>query len=326
MRVKLDTGGLIDQDTNRGIGVYAGQMLRRLPKKVEVVATGQQLTHGLVFKLFSPRPLPVPAVITVHDLIPIKYPQAYPPGIKGRFKWWRNKRQLRLAAGIITDSQASKQDIIKFTGIDQDKIFVVYLAADEIFKPFKAVNKYSLPKKFVLYVGDLNWNKNVVKLAKLCLKLRYPLVVVGRQAMATDYDHNHPETKELIRFLRLAKKHPRKIIRLGVVPAADLAEIYNLARVYVQPSRDEGFGLPVLEAMSCGCPVLSSGKGSLPEITGQAGLKLNQKNIRSVWRDAALRRQLSHAGLRQAKKFSWNKTVKATVRVYEKIIADRVNH
>ena len=159
-------------------------------------------------------------------------------------------------------------------------------------------------------------------LTKLCLKLRYPLVVVGRQAVVTDYDHNHSETSELVKFQRLAKLHPKKIIRLGVVSNQDLAAIYNLATVYVQPSRDEGFGLPVLEAMRCGCPVLSSGRGSLPEITGKAGLIFNQKNLKQIWQNQELRRKLSRTGLVQAKKFSWDKTVSQTVKVYEKIIAD----
>jgi len=326
MRVKLDTGGISSLDKNRGIGVYAGQMRWRLPKLNEVVEQNQELTHYLVFKIFSPQPLILPAVVTVHDLIPLKYPQAYPPGMRGRLKWWQNKKILRRADGIITDSQASKKDIISLIGVEPNKIFVVYLAADEIFRPMKAENTYCLPKKFVLCVGDLNWNKNVVKLTKLCLKLRYPIVVVGRQAVATDYDHHHPETVELVKFQHLARLHPKKIIRLGVVPERDLAEIYNLATVYAQPSRDEGFGLPVLEAMSCGCPVLSSGRGSLPEITGKAGLIFNQKNLKQIWQNKILRRKLAQAGLAQAKKFSWDKTVRETVKVYEKIITDRVNH
>lgn len=330
MRIKLDTGRLTVQDDQRGIGVYAQELSRRLPRAVEVVDHGQQLTHHLVFKIFSPQPLAPASVVTVHDLIPLKYPQAYPPGIRGRLKWWLNRRYLRQAAGVITDSLASKQDIIHFTAAPAEKVHVIYLAAAEIFKPGKADlpaqagNKYKLPKKFALYVGDLNWNKNVVALTKMCLKLSYPLAIVGRQA-AEESVPVHPETRELIKFLRLAKKYPKEIIRLGAVPGEDLAEIYNLATVYVQASRDEGFGLPALEALSCGCPVLSSGKGSLPEITGKAALPFNRKNLKLVWQDEALRRQLSQAGLNQAKKFSWKRTVRETVKVYEKIIADRAN-
>ena len=327
MRVSLDTGAITALDQNRGIGVYAEALSRRLPQYVQVVSDNPEIIHSLVFKLFSPRPAPrigtVPTVITVHDLIPLKFPKAYPPGIRGALKWWRQRNQLRQLAGIITDSQVSKQDIIKFTGIDPNKIFVVYLAADEVFRPARAENKYQLPKKFVLYVGDLNWNKNVVSLAKICLKLHYPLVVVGRQAVETDYDRYHPETSELIKFQRLAKLHPKKIIRLGIVTNQDLAAIYNLATVYVQPSRYEGFGLPVVEAMASGCPVLSSGAGSLAEITGKAAMLFNQKNLKLVWQDLDLRRKLIQAGLIQAKKFSWEKTVRETVKVYEKIITDR---
>lgn len=324
MRVSLDTGAITTLDQNRGIGVYAGQLVKRLPKVVQVVNEKPELTHCLVFKLFSrPRRWVAPTVVTIHDLIPLKYSKAYPPGIRGRLQWWYQKKQLQQVEGIITDSNASKQDIISFTGVPAEKIYTVYLAADEIFKPMKVENKYKLPKKFVLYVGDLNWNKNVVALTKLCLELHYPLVVVGRQAVETGYDHAHPETTELVRFQRLAKAHPKKIIRLGVVAAKDLAAIYNLATVYIQPSRDEGFGLPVLEALSCGCPVLSSGKGSLPEITGKAALVFNRANLKSIWERPDRRRQLAAAGLNQAKKFSWDKTVRQTVKIYETVIADR---
>ena len=113
---------------------------------------------------------------------------------------------------------------------------------------------------------------------------------------------------------------------VGVVPDGDLAAIYNLATIYIQPSRDEGFGLPVLEAMSCGCPVLSSGHGSLPEITGKAARLFNQKNLKLVWQNKILRRKLAQEGLVQAKKFSWDKTVSQTVKVYETIITHRLNH
>lgn len=336
MRVSLDAGAITALDQNRGIGVYADQMCQRLPQFVQVTAENPAIIHRLVFKLFSrgsKLDRQTPTVMTVHDLIPFRFPDHYPLGIRGRFKWWRQKKQLRQAAGIITDSRASKQDIIRFGGMPPEKIHVVYLAADEIFKPVTAKftlqlikGKYNLPEKFVLYVGDLNWNKNVVKLTKICLQLHYPLVVVGRQAVATDYDHLHPETSELVKFQRLARLYPRRIIRLGVVTNQVLAAIYNLATVYVQPSRYEGFGLPVLEAMSCGCPVLSSGAGSLPEITGQAGALFNRKNLKLVWRNQDLRRKLVQAGMTQAKKFSWQKTVKETVKVYEKIITDRSNH
>lgn len=326
MRVSLDTGAITPLDANRGIGVYAGQLSQRLPQMVKVVSVNNSpdIIHCLVFKLFSGKSIPlvksIPTVVTIHDLIPLKYPQAYPPGLRGRFRWLKQKRELNLAAAIITDSQASKQDIIKFTGINRDKIKVIYLAADEIFRPARGENKYKLPEKFVLYVGDLNWNKNIVALTKICLDLNYPLVVVGRQAVETDYDRKHPETRELVEFQRLANLNSKKIIRLGVMPVKDLAGIYNLATVYVQPSRDEGFGLPVLEALSCGCPVLSSGKGSLPEITGKAALTFNRNNLKRVWQNQDLRSKLSQAGITQAKKFSWDKTIKETVKVYEKII------
>ena len=326
MRIKLDTGGISPQYEYLGIGVYASKMQQSLPKLVDIVKQGQDLTHYLVFKLFQPRPLLSSAVVTVHDLIPLKYPQAYPSGIRGRIGWWQNKKNLRYAEGIITDSEASKRDIVQFTGVKEDKIFVVYLAASEIFKPYSVKNKFNLPIKFVLYVGDLNWNKNVVNLAKTCLGLNYPLVIVGRQAIEENYDHQHIENRDLVEFQKIANANPKKIIRLGAISDQDLAGVYSRATVYCQPSRDEGFGLPVLEAMACGCPVLSSGKGSLPEITGKASLIFTAANLKKVWKNISLRQRLATAGLKQAHQFSWDNTIRETVKVYEKVIADSAHH
>lgn len=332
MRVNLDTGAITVLDENRGIGVYAHELEQRLKQLVALVPTPEQadIIHNLVFKLFSSHKIicrqSIPTIVTVHDLIPLKFPDHYPLGFRGKLEWWQQKKQLQKIAGIITDSQASKRDIVKFIGFNPEKIFVVYLAANEIFRPntdkiaLQLIKvKYSLPEKFVLYVGDLNWNKNVVSLAEICLKLGYVLVVVGRQAVETNYNHNHPETRELIKFQSLVENYSTKIICLGTVPLKDLVGIYNLACVYIQPSRDEGFGLPVLEAMACGCPVLTSRAGSLPEICKGADLEFSPENLKRCWQSSTLRLKLSKLGLIQAAKFSWAKTVQETIKVYESI-------
>ncbi|MEK7513684.1 MAG: glycosyltransferase, partial [Patescibacteria group bacterium] len=111
-----------------------------------------------------------------------------------------------------------------------------------------------------------------------------------------------------------------KIIPLWVGINQDLVQIYNSATLYVQPSLAEGFGLPVLEAMACGCPVLSSRVGSLAEIGGKADLKFSPENLTRCWQSTALRLKLSHQGIAQAKHFSWRKTAQETLKIYEQAL------
>jgi len=348
MRVGLNTSSLSSDHKYRGLGFYTKRLKTALsartgPAKTNLVEfttnppKNVDLIHYPAFTLFHPQKnlnFKKPVIFTVHDLIPLNYPQAFPLGLKGKIAWFIQKNNLKKASAIITDSLASKKDIIKHTKIDKNKIHVIYLAADKIFKPVKdklwlekIKKRYQLPDKFILYVGDFNWNKNIPLLTQTCLNLNYPLVVIGKQAMAEDFDKKHPETKDLVEFQKLAKNNSDKILRLGFVPAKDLVAIYNLAAIYTQPSIAEGFGLPILEAMACGCPVITSKKTSTAEIADKSALLINPNNkaelsraLKSLWQKKALRQKLSKLGLRQVKKFSWQKTARQTYEVYKKTI------
>jgi len=331
MRLALDLSSLTSGHRVRGLGFYTQRLKTELEKifSLELFGFDQQpaqtvdLVHYPAFTLFTlpPRKPICPFVVTVHDLIPLKYPQQYPLGIKGRVFWTLQKLYLQKAAMIITDSQASKKDIVCLTHIPAEKIEVIYLAAGEEFKPLSnPALKLSLPKKFVLYVGDANYNKNLIHLANTCLNLGFPLVLAGKQITETDYDHQHPETKDLVELQTLIKANPNKIFPLGFVSTSDLVFLYNLATAYVQPSLDEGFGLPALEAMASGCPVLTSRAGSLPEICQGTDREFNSQNLKRVWQSPTLRLKMSKQGLAQAKKFSWQKTAQQTFKVYEKIL------
>ncbi|MDP2860777.1 MAG: glycosyltransferase family 1 protein [bacterium] len=292
----------------------------------------------------------VPYIVTVHDLIPLVFPEYYPAGIKGRIKWEIQKRLLKNAKAIITDSQCSKDDIIRLADIRKDAINVTYLAADKIFRPIKDKTvltaialKYRLPGNFILYVGDINWNKNIITLIRASKKINTPLVIVGKQALEIDnlsaarLSFFHP--RDLLRkitnkphphlvHLEELKKEWQSVIRLGFVPDEDLAGIYSLATVYCQPSFYEGFGLPVLEAMACGCPVVSSFAGSLREIGGEAAVYFDPykaedlvKNLKYVLSlETAKRQELTDKGFRQAIKFSWSLCAERTRSVYRKIM------
>lgn len=348
MRVGLEVSPLTTAHQVRGVGFYTQRLrdqLKRVAKSqpdfslVEVNGKPKTKLDVLHYPYFQPffRTLPlfhsVPVVVTVHDLIPLKFPQQFPAGKRGKWRWFWQRLALKRVAAVITDSQISRQDISRYVGIREDKLQVIYLAADPMFEPLKnrrllkrLRDRYQLPVKFILYVGDLNWNKNVVFLTQVCLKLKYPLVAVGKQAITTEYDLEHPENQELVTFQQLARKHPKKIIRLGFVPTEDLVGIYNLATCCAQPSRAEGFGLPVLEAMASGCPVVTSKATSLAEIAGTAAFLVDPakqqelvKALRTVWQRAGVRRRLTALGLKQAAKFSWEKTARETLAVYQRV-------
>ncbi|HUQ85174.1 MAG TPA: glycosyltransferase family 1 protein [Candidatus Limnocylindrales bacterium] len=277
-------------------------------------------------------------VVTVHDLTPLVFPEHFPSGIKGKIKWQIQKQNLLRSDRIITDSESSKKDITKFTGYPEKKIDVVYLAAGDEFRKFKIEDlrlkkndiklKYNLPEKFVLYVGDVTWNKNLPRLIKAVSKTDIPLVMVGKALAEKNYDRSNPWNSDLLLTQELISKNPN-IKVLGFIPTDDLVSIYNSASIFVMPSLYEGFGLPILEAMQSGCPVITTKEGSLEEVAGNAAYYVDAKNtdsisdgISEVFENSKLQNELSAKGIEQAKKFSWKKTATETIRAYDKALKE----
>ena len=330
---------------NRGTGVYADKLYQSLKEKkaveVKLVNHGDNLNKFdlIHYPYFDPffLTLPLiqnqPTVVTVHDLIPLKFPQFFPLGLRGSFKWQMQKLSLKEALAIITDSHASKEDIMKFTGISREKIFVIYLGVGEEFRVISSKDtlnrvraKLKLPENFILHVGDVNYNKNIGGLIKAfnIVKNTYPnlnLVLIGNGFVTPS-----PQLSgilDLISSLKLGEY----IFRLRHVNLGDLVCVYNLAKVYLQPSFAEGFGLPVLEAMACGIPVVVSNSSSLPEIVGNAGLLVDPHNVEqiassisAVHTNPKKREELIKKGLARAKQFSWEKCAEETVDIYKKIV------
>jgi glycosyltransferase involved in cell wall biosynthesis len=353
MKVAIDISPLQTGHRVRGVGFYLENLKNALVKyfpenEYFFFQAGEKLAkdEGLVhFPYFEPFFLELPlykqfkTVVTVHDLTPIVFPNAFPRGIKGEIKWQMQKYALRKADAIITDSEASKKDITKYVGVKTSKISVVYLAAGEQFKRIQNSEfiiqnlrkKYNLPEKFILYVGDVTWNKNLPRLVGAVKKLNIPLVMIGKSLISEDYDRNNPWNEDLVKVQSEIKDQSSEdkglITALGFVPDEDLVMIYNLATVAILPSLYEGFGLPVLEAMACGCPVITSKEGSLPEVAGDAAFYVDAYNveniaagIKEVFENKQLQETLRAKGGENAKRFSWKKTAAETIRVYEGVL------
>ncbi|OGM19037.1 hypothetical protein A2686_04565 [Candidatus Woesebacteria bacterium RIFCSPHIGHO2_01_FULL_38_10] len=368
MRVAIDSGPLQSGHAVRGVGTYTKELIEILKKeskrdrklKIHSLDFGSEnlLKYDILhYPYFNPFFVTLPwrkrpkIVVTIHDLTPLIFPKHYPPGIKGRMRFLINKFLLRWVDAIITDSETSKKDIVRFLGIEENLVQVIYLAPKSIFKKINdrkllssIRKKYRLPNKFVLYVGDINYNKNVSALISACKIAKTPLIICGKQALGIEtkgieisslqgpkdwirfiLGRSHPELTHYKKLLKEFTDNPY-ITRLGYVSDSDLVLIYNLATLYCQPSFYEGFGLPVLEAMASGCPVIISKTNALMEIAGGAGLNFDPddpndivEKIQEVTTNAGLRVQLIRRGKERAKEFSWKKTAEETMKVYIRI-------
>lgn len=329
----------------RGTGSYLTHLKESLleyyPKNMYYFfSKGEKLPKavGIVhYPYFEPFFLTLPllkhskTVVTVHDLTPFVFPQNFPGGIKGKIKWGIQRNSLKRSEAIIADSQSSKKDIRKFCDIPDEKIHVVYLAAGEEYKRVskseieRVRKKYALPKEFALYVGDVTFNKNLPRIIEALTSIKKPLVMVGKALVDPVKGPQHSWTQDLVKAQTLAKNNSF-VMLIGFVPNEDLVALYNAATVFVMPSLYEGFGLPILEAMASGCPVVTSKEGSLSEVAGKAAVYVDPydvddiaKGVAWVLKDKSLQKKLSEEGFIQASRFSWEKTARETMQVYEKV-------
>ncbi len=266
-------------------------------------------------------------VVTVHDLIPIYFSKDITP-ISRLFlgKWV--PFTFRFADHLIAISEATKNDLIATLNIPEEKITVIPEAADETFKPVtdqkliaRVKKQYGIAGRYLLHIGTINPRKNLEFLVRVFAKLAqdYPdlqLVITGKKGWYFE------GLFRLVDELKLQEK----VIFTGYIDEADKPALLSGASVYTFPSIYEGFGLPALEAMACGTPVVASNTSSIPEVTGQAATLVSPHNeqewieaIRNVLADSKLADRMSKEGLVQAKKFSWDKAAKETVAVYEKV-------
>lgn len=266
---------------------------------------------------FGPFNLPknIRRVTLIHDLTPLLFPAFHPTG-----SVWTHrlllKRILRKADIVLTNSKHTEQDVHEYFPPAKSKTAVLYPGRDENFFPKKEKGiskKYKLKQPYLLSVGTLEPRKNGIVMLKAYELFReqfdqpVQLALVGQSGWK-----NEAFEKQLA-----GSKYKKDILRLGYVPKDDLPGLYSLAEMFIYPSIYEGFGLPVLEAMSCGTPVLISNKSSLPEVGGEAAVYFDPqseielaKQITRIVNDEKHRSQMSELSIEQAAKFDWNKSAK----------------
>lgn len=278
----------------------------------------------------APLTSPVPVVLTIHDMSLFLQARTQP------LRSLLTVRPIvplaaRRAAAIITLSQYTRQDMIRGLKIDPCKVHVVYGAPSMQFKPItdgseldRVRRQYGLPDRFVLYVGTLEPRKNIPRLLRAFAQVRcaHP---EARLVMAGQLGWKHRAIWQEIEALALTDV----MQWLGYVPSADLPALYSLATAFAFPSLYEGFGLPVIEAMACGTPVITSQDTALAEVAGDAALLIDPLEVESIasglmrlLNDSALRAELRARGLCRAAEFSWARAAAETVKVYEQVMGD----
>lgn len=342
--INLVTKSLYPGSGPRGIDVYAQSLYAALLARARMINV--ILTHDVQSKtkidvvhytFFDPFFLTLwgrvhrnKYIVTVHDLIPLVFPTHFSTGLRGRVKWLLQKIALRQANAIITDSVCSQKDISRLANIKMDKIHVVALAGGHTVAPVSLIkqmhDEYAIPEKYILYVGDINWNKNVPGLIKAFSALPISdvhLVLVGKAFKSSQDTHEYQAIAKSI-----VKSGKSEFIHLiGFVPNHHLSAIYRGAMLYVQPSWYEGFGFPVIEALEQGTPVACASTGSLPEVGGVYVHYFDphdQKSfivlLKKLLSHEDIRTQFSVSGKKWAETFTWESVVKNTYAVYEKVI------
>jgi glycosyltransferase involved in cell wall biosynthesis len=273
----------------------------------------------------------VPCIITVHDLIRqfdrLGFPPLiHKPNLRDKLYLWLDREGIRKAKYIIAISQQTKKDLISFLGIPEERIRVIYNGVDhDIFKPCPAPKPVDEP--YILYVGSEQPRKNLTTLLMAFHKLKadksfreLKLVKVGEAGGKNQVFRQ--QSLKLIESLNLRGD----IVFTGFVAEEEMAGYYSNAECLVFPSLYEGFGLPVIEAMACGCPVITSNTSSLPEIVGEAGIMVEPHDaeglanaVGEVFTNPDLKQELKKRGLERASNFSWEKTAEETMKVYEQV-------
>lgn len=346
VRILIDTSPLRSGHAGRGIGAYTRNLVKALQAIAESedlellteLQTGEappDLIHYPFFDFFAhtltvdPK---IPTVVTIHDVIPLVFPEQYRPGLRGSFRLWQQRRSLKQVSGVITDSQHSRQDIQTYLGVAPQHISVTPLAANPDLAPVseylqrKVSEEVGAPDDYVLYIGDINYNKNLptLLLALTQIPEQIHLCVVSQTFNNTAI----PEGQLLARIIKENGLRDRvHVLNIPSDQPETLSAVIGRARCLVQPSLYEGFGLPVLEAMQVGTLVVSSNVSSLPEVAGEAAILVEPSvggladGLVRAWKARGEEREsLVQSGQKWAATFSWERTARLTAQAYRSVV------
>jgi glycosyltransferase involved in cell wall biosynthesis len=285
--------------------------------------------------LWTPLHLPCPYVITVHDLLDFMYRAENGGGLRRTVHHYCTRSVLRNSARILAVSQFTKKDIQRLFQIPEEKIEVVYNAIDERFRQGHAssadreviLERYQTNYPFLLYAGRISPHKNIIRIIEAFSALKTELAKEGKfpdlkLLIIGDEVSRHPDLRRAV--VRSGVQNDVRF--LGFVPIDTLRTFYDVAKVFVFPSLYEGFGLPPLEAMAHGTPVVTSNTSSLPEVVGNGAVLVNPENVFEIMRalhrilvDQTMREKLKERGYEQVERFSWEDSVQRILRVYHEV-------
>lgn len=305
----------------------------RLPLPVQLATGRLDLFHSPDFVL--PPVGSTPTLLTVHDLSFLRVPECFVPGF-ARYLGQAVTRAAAKATHILADSYSTRVDLVELLKIDEARVTVLYPGIEARFTPVHdpvllrhVRGTYGLPDRFILNIGTLQPRKNLVSLIEA-----FGQVIKNAPPAAEDLHLVIAGTKgwQYEEILRAAAHSAvaNRVHFLGFVRDDDLPALYSLASIFAFPSLYEGFGLPVLEAMACGVPVVTGDNSSLPEVAGRAALLIDVKNqdaiaeaLLRLMSDCALRAKLEEAGLEQSRAFTWERAARQLKEVYLWAAGDR---
>jgi glycosyltransferase involved in cell wall biosynthesis len=326
-----------------GLAADLGENFRAVPEPAPAYSIREQLRVPLDLRregidLFHaphyvlPALTPCRSVVTIHDCIHLRFPQYLPNRLAYAYAraslWIASHRANR----ILTVSEASKRDILRYFSVPEAKIDVIYNAIDERFgeeppedEVARVRERYQLNDPFVLYAGNIKPHKNLERLIEAFHTLRRGGLEQVKLLIIGDEISKYATLRRAVHKYKL-HQHVRFF---GFVPDRTLAVLYRLAGVFVFPSLYEGFGLPPLEAMASGTPVITSNLSSLPEVVGDAALLIDPYDpdaiadaMRRVLTEPALRDDLRARGLNRVREFSWDRSVRRVRQIYEEVLND----
>lgn len=307
-----------------GIWKKLSSIWRQQPIVNQIISDEVALYHGLSGELPIGLSKKVKTVVTIHDLIFMRYPKLY-RFFDRKIYFWKFKQAAKNASKVIAISQQTKEDIIKYLKIPKEKIQVVYQTCHPAFKKTYSIvekenvgKKYALPKKFILYVGTIEARKNALTIVKAIKDTKQHLVLIGKE---------EARYAKQIRSYITTNKMENQVIFLKNINTEELAIIYQLATIFCYPSIFEGFGIPIIEALYSKTPVITSNCSCFPEAAGPnakyitptdvAGLK---NIITALWNDTEVRLKIATESYQYAQKFNDEVVAQNIMNIYREVL------